>query len=117
MCTMEASIHAGVDSNAQHSCHANMGECIISTCMGFLGKTKDDWKARHDLTELCNRPSLWQMKGLKFLDGFAADLRRSVNMITWKLIGLKKHDYHIIMETLMPVMFWGYFYSGAKLFL
>jgi hypothetical protein len=31
----------------------NMGESIISTCMGFLGKTKDNMKARQDLTELC----------------------------------------------------------------
>jgi hypothetical protein len=31
-----------------------------------------------------------------------------VNMTTGKLIGLKSHNYHIIMERLMPVMFWGY---------
>jgi hypothetical protein len=36
----------------------NMGESIISTYMGFLGKTKDNRKARQDLAELCNRPSL-----------------------------------------------------------
>jgi hypothetical protein len=36
----------------------NMGESIISTCMGFLGKRKDNMKARQDLAELCNRPSL-----------------------------------------------------------
>jgi hypothetical protein len=30
-------------------------------------------------------------------------------MATGKLIGLKSHDYHIIMERLLPVMFWGYF--------
>jgi hypothetical protein len=77
----------------------NMGESIISTCMGFPGKTKDNRKAQQDLVELCNRPSLelkvnggkphasfslkprqrkevmqW-MKGLKFLDGYAAGLR------------------------------------------
>jgi hypothetical protein len=34
----------------------NMGEIIISTYMGFLGKTKDNMKARQDLAELCNRP-------------------------------------------------------------
>jgi hypothetical protein len=49
------------------------------------------------------------MKGLKFSDGYAAALRRSVNMATGKLIGLKSHDYHIIMERLMSVIFWGYF--------
>jgi hypothetical protein len=32
-----------------------------------------------------------------------------VNMATRKLIGLKSHDYHLIMEKLLPIMFWGYF--------
>jgi hypothetical protein len=36
----------------------NMGESIISSCMGFSGKTKDNMKARQDLAELCNHPSL-----------------------------------------------------------
>jgi hypothetical protein len=45
------------------------------------------------------------MKGLKFPAGF----RRSMNMVTGKLIGLKSHDYHIIMERLLPIIFWGYF--------
>jgi hypothetical protein len=30
-------------------------------------------------------------------------------MMTRKLLGLKSHDYHIILERLVPVMFWGYF--------
>jgi hypothetical protein len=103
--------------------------------MGFPGKTKDNRKARQDLAELCNHPSLqlkvnggkphtsfclkpqqrkevmqW-MKGLKFPDGYTASLRRSVNMATGKLIGLKSHDYHIIMERLLHVMFRGFFYD------
>jgi hypothetical protein len=36
----------------------NLGESIISICMGFLGKTKDNMKAQRDLAELCNHPSL-----------------------------------------------------------
>jgi hypothetical protein len=36
----------------------NMGESIISICMGFLGKTKDNIKAQKDLAELCNHLSL-----------------------------------------------------------
>jgi hypothetical protein len=110
-----------------------MGESIIITCMSFLGKTKDNMKAQKDFAELCNRPSLelkvtsgkprtslclkpqqWKevmqwMKGLKFLDGYAAGLRRFMNMTIGKLIGLRSHDYHIIMERLMPVMFQSYF--------
>jgi hypothetical protein len=49
------------------------------------------------------------MKGLKFPDGYATSLRLSVNMAIGKLIGLKSHDYHIIIKRLLPVMFRGYF--------
>jgi hypothetical protein len=52
---------------------------------------------------------MWWMKGMKFPDGYTAGLRRSVNMTTGKLIGLKRHDYHIIIERLLPVMFQDYF--------
>jgi hypothetical protein len=106
----------------------NMSESIICTCMGFLDKTKDNMKAPHDLVELYNHPSLelkvnggkprtlfclkpqqrkevmWWMKELKFPDGYTTGLRRSMNMMTWKLIGLKSHDYYIIMERLLPIM-------------
>jgi hypothetical protein len=46
---------------------------------------------------------------MKFPDGYAVGLRRSVNLATWKLIELKSHDYHIIMERLLSIMFWDYF--------
>jgi hypothetical protein len=49
------------------------------------------------------------MKGLKFPDGYAVGLRRFVNMMTRKLIGLKSHVCHIIMQRLLPIMFQGYF--------
>jgi hypothetical protein len=119
----------------------NMGESIISTCMGFSSKTKHNRKTRQDLVELCYRPPFelkvnggkphasvclkpqqrkevmrW-MKGLKFHDGYASGLRRSVNMTIWKLIGLKSHDYHIIMKRLLPGMFQGYFDDGVWLVL
>lgn len=48
------------------------------------------------------------MKRLKFPDGYAAGLKRAVNVKTGKLNGLKSHDYHIIMERLLPIMFRGY---------
>jgi len=48
------------------------------------------------------------LKKLKFPDGYAAGFRRAVNMKTRKINGLKSHDYHIIMERLLPVMFRGY---------
>jgi hypothetical protein len=111
----------------------NVGENILSTCMGFMDKTKDNHKARRDLAHICNRSTLelderggkphelfclkpkekkevtsW-MQDLKFLDGYAVGFRRAVNMETGKINGLKSHDYHIFMERLMPVMFCRYF--------
>jgi hypothetical protein len=48
------------------------------------------------------------LKNLKFLDGYAAGFRRSVNLKMGMFSGLKSHDYHIIMERLLPVMFHGF---------
>jgi hypothetical protein len=36
----------------------NVGKSTLSTCMTFVEKTKDNHKARKDLAQLCNRPSL-----------------------------------------------------------
>jgi hypothetical protein len=36
----------------------NIGENILSTCMGFTGKTKDNLNTRRNLAQICNRPTL-----------------------------------------------------------
>jgi hypothetical protein len=91
----------------------NIGESILSTCMTFTDKTKDNHKVRKDLAQLCNRLSLelkssgskpqtqfclkpkerkevliW-LKNLKFPDGYAASFRRAVNLESRKLSGVK----------------------------
>jgi hypothetical protein len=43
-------------------------------------------------------------KKIKFPDGYAAGLKRAVNLKTGKLIGLKSHDFHILMERIIPVI-------------
>jgi hypothetical protein len=48
------------------------------------------------------------MKDLNLPNGYAAGFRRSMNLKTMKIKGLKSHDFHIIMERLVPVMFRGY---------
>jgi hypothetical protein len=45
---------------------------------------------------------------LKFPYGYAAGFRRAVNLDTGKLSGVKSHDYHIFMERLIPMIFYGY---------
>jgi hypothetical protein len=110
----------------------NVGKSILSTCMAFTDKIKDNHKARKDLAQLYNRPSLelkshdgklrapfclkpkyrkevliW-LKNLKFSDGYVAGFRRAVNLESIILSGVKSYDYHIFMERLLPVMFRGY---------
>jgi hypothetical protein len=115
----------------------NVAESIISLYFDVIWFSKDNVNARKDLFTLCNRPSLeskrnakgnmkipWApyclnpterkkilrwLKKLKFLDHYASNIKRAVNVSTDKLNGLKSHDYHIIIERLMPVMFCGYF--------
>jgi hypothetical protein len=48
------------------------------------------------------------MKKIKFLDGYAAGLKRAVNLKTRKLTGLKSHNFYIFMERIFSVMFHGY---------
>jgi hypothetical protein len=48
------------------------------------------------------------VENLKFLHGYAAGFRRSMNLKTSKFSRLKSHDYHIIMERLLPVTFHGF---------
>jgi hypothetical protein len=49
------------------------------------------------------------LKKLKFSDRYTANIKRAVNADTGKLNGLKSHNYHIIMERLLPVILRGYF--------
>jgi hypothetical protein len=112
-------------------------ESIISMCFGVTGFSKDNVNARKDLAGLCNCLSMepkinakgnlkrtcapyclktaerkeilrW-LKKLKFPDRYMSNIKQAVNVSTSKLNGLKSHDYHIIIERLISVMFHGYF--------
>jgi hypothetical protein len=50
----------------------------------------------------------WLQK-LKFSDRYTSNIKQAVNVNTSNLNELKSHDYHIIIEILMSVMFRGYF--------
>jgi hypothetical protein len=114
----------------------NVADSIISMVFYFKDKTKDNLKARQNLAEIYIRPTLnlrtnqaghmgkprakyylkpaerkevlFWLKNLKFPDGYAANLKRAVTILSGKMNGLKSHDYHIIMERLLPVMLRGY---------
>ncbi|KAG8082401.1 hypothetical protein GUJ93_ZPchr0014g46908 [Zizania palustris] len=115
----------------------NVAEAIFGTIMDIPEKTKDNVKARLDQAAICNRPKLdmipprsgksWTkpksdfvltrgqrrevlewFRTLMFPDGYAANLKRGVNLATLRINGLKSHDYHIWIERLLPVMIRGY---------
>ena len=114
----------------------NMAEAIWNTCFDIGDKTKDNVKARLDLAQICNRPSLhlvqrnngkWDrprgpfcigkddkptilkwIQDLKFPDAYAANIRRGVNLEQKRVLGLKSHDYHIFIERLLAVVFCGF---------
>ncbi|XP_066357918.1 uncharacterized protein [Miscanthus floridulus] len=117
----------------------NVAEAIWNTCFDIKDKTKDNVKARQDIELLCDRPSLhlykrngkWQrprapycidkddkikilnwFQELKFPDGYAANIRRGVNLLQKKIFGLKSHDFHIFIERVLPVHFEGFLPEG-----
>ena len=114
----------------------NIAEGLFGTIMD-TDKSKDNPKARVDMATLCDRPSqemrppvggkrwtrpkadymltipqrrevLQWMKELMFPDGYAANLRRGVNLTTLRVNGMKSHDFHVWIQRLLPAMVRGY---------
>ncbi|XP_052312895.1 uncharacterized protein LOC127905915 [Populus trichocarpa] len=110
----------------------NMFENIFNTVMDVKGKTKDNIKARLDIALYCNRKNMelvydesrvakprasfvleknaqllvykW-LKSLRFPDGHASNISRLVNIEDCRLYGMKSHDCHVFMQTLIPLAF------------
>jgi len=110
----------------------NIFENIFNTVIDVKWKTKDNIKARLDITLLCNckymelvcdgsrvakpRASFvlekntqllvykW-LKSLCFPDGHASNISRLVNMEECRLYGMKSHDCHMFMQTLISIAY------------
>jgi len=102
-----------------------MSENFFNTIMDVNRKTKDNIKARMDITLFCNcknmelvfdgsqvakprasfalkkNPQLpvyqW-LKSLCFPDGHASNISRLVNLEECRLYGIKSHDCHMFMQ-------------------
>ncbi|CAN1181773.1 hypothetical protein LINPERHAP2_LOCUS35603 [Linum perenne] len=109
----------------------NICDNIVGTLLNITGKTKDTIKARQDLESLKIRKELhlvrrndgkYEMphacytmtkeerrnfcqflKEVKFPDGYASNVSRCANVNEGKLVGLKSHDCHILLQRLLPV--------------
>jgi len=108
----------------------NVFENIFNTLMDVKGKTKDNIKARMNIYVFCQSKNIelvydeswvikpkvnftldknaqlflyrW-LKNLCFLDGHALDMSRLVNLEDCKLYRMKSYDYHMFMQTLIPL--------------
>ena len=109
----------------------NICESLLGTLLELQGKCKDSEKARLDMQHLGIRPdqhpvlekgkytlppALYSLgkddkeilckflHGVKFPDGYAANIRRCVDVNGCKLSGLKTHDLHVILQKLLPLV-------------
>ncbi|XP_060210890.1 uncharacterized protein LOC132637885 [Lycium barbarum] len=101
---------------------------------GYGDKTKDNVKARMELHEYCRRKELelqpkqnrffkpkanysftteqkrkiceW-VRDLKMPDGLVSNFRTRVDLDQGRIQGMKSHDCHVFMETLLPIAFSG----------
>ncbi|KAL6350674.1 hypothetical protein AAG906_028127 [Vitis piasezkii] len=98
----------------------NACESIIGTLLNIPGKIKDGLNSRLDLMDMglrcelaprfeSNRTYLplalfcQTLAELKVLEGYCSNFRNLVSMEDLKLYGLKSHDYHTLMQQLLPV--------------
>ncbi|KAK7279834.1 hypothetical protein RJT34_24892 [Clitoria ternatea] len=108
----------------------NVCDSVIGTLLNIQGKTKDRVSSRQDMVDMgirdslapitigqrtylppaCHtlskneRKSLCQcLHGVKVPQGYSSNIKKLVSMKDLKLIGLKSHDCHVLMQQLLPV--------------
>ncbi|XP_057451962.1 uncharacterized protein LOC130743751 [Lotus japonicus] len=108
----------------------NICESVIGTLLDLEGKTKDTIKSRLDLQRMGLKKQLHRimvgdkylipparytmskeekinfcriLKDVRFPDAYASNIGRCVNINELKISGLKSHDYHVILERLLPL--------------
>jgi hypothetical protein len=108
----------------------NVCESIFGTLLDIKGKSKDGKNSRDDLQQLGIRRSLWpQDQGkiiflpptphtlskkeketlcvvlftLKVPNGYSSNIRIHISMEELKFHNIKSHDFHVLMQQLLPV--------------
>ena len=110
----------------------NVFENIFNTVIDVKGKTKDNMKARLDITLYYNHKNMelvyeesrvsklraclvleknaqllvykW-LKSLCFPDGHASNISKMFDIEECRLYGIKSYDCHMFMQTLIPLAF------------
>ena len=106
-----------------------MCDSSLGTILNIDGKLKDTNNAQFDLANLNVRPKLHMVKygnkwiksaaeftmsiidrqkfcsfikSVRFPDAFAVNLRKNITDNDSKIVGIKSHDCHVIMQRLLP---------------
>ncbi|KAM0851800.1 hypothetical protein ACQ4PT_052189 [Festuca glaucescens] len=110
----------------------NVCDNIVNTLLGIDRKTKDNYSSRQDLEVLGIREALHPvpvgddlfdlpsapytlspelkklfcliLKAVKFPAGYASDIRKNVHVKEKKIVRLKSHDNHILLQYLLPLI-------------
>ena len=108
----------------------NVGESMVGLFLNTAGKTKDGINVRKDMVKMGIRPelapqedgarvflppacyTLSRKEKISFLEclqsirvpsGYASNISRRVSIKEMKLVGMKSHDYHVLLTQLLPV--------------
>nr|GEX07063.1 hypothetical protein [Tanacetum cinerariifolium] len=108
----------------------NVGESLVRTLLNVLEKIRDGMNARLDLAELGIKPELFARQeedkttlppvgytltnaeqdifcetlcNIKVPQGYCLNFSSLVSLKDRKLIGLKLHDYHMLMQEFLPI--------------
>ena len=109
----------------------NISESTYGTLLGIEGKNKDTDKAWIDLPNMNFRHTLHLkqrhdgsydkpraffslspnerddfydfLKSVKYSNGYAANISKSVNVKNGRLSGLKSHDCHVLLQQILPI--------------
>ncbi|XP_065850450.1 uncharacterized protein [Euphorbia lathyris] len=108
----------------------NICDNLLGTFLNLDGKSKDNYKTRLDLIDMGIRHELHPtahngsrrlpqacytmssvekelfltvLKNMKVPDGYASNISRCVNLKERKIINLKSHDCHVLMQDILPI--------------
>ncbi|XP_058760857.1 uncharacterized protein LOC131634221 [Vicia villosa] len=97
----------------------NVCDSVIGILINIQGKTKDGINARLDLGVMGNKtylpPAFYTLskkektsfyeclESIKVSHGYSSNVKRLVSVKHLKLVGLKSHDCHVLMQQILPV--------------
>lgn len=120
----------------------NVAENLFETIMNTKGESKDNLQARQDLKDLKIKKKLWPVEkngkityleapfsptrtekvlicktlyDLKVPIGYSANWKHKISLEDKEFKNLKLHDYHILMQQLLPVLLMHVFKSHKSL--